>query len=184
MTETSDVADFASIALPHLDAAYNLARWLMRDRSAAEDVVQEAMLRALRYFAGYRGTNARAWLLQIVRNVAYKNLRAAQEATTVSIDDEINDCSEMMVRDSLIDPGDDPVTALIKQRESGYLTALIDRLPVDLRECLVLRELEDFSYNEIAQIADIPLGTVMSRLWRARRFLIDAVQEAVRQESC
>jgi len=184
MTEANDVSGFASVALPHFDAAYNLARWLMRDRSAAEDVVQEAMLRALKYFSSYRGTNARAWLLQIVRNVAYKNLQAAQDVATVSIDDEMSDGSEMMARESLIDPGDDPVTTLIKQRESGYLTALIDRLPVDLRECLVLRELEDCSYNEIAQIADIPLGTVMSRLWRARRFLIDAVENPVRQESC
>lgn len=179
MTEAKDVSGFASVAMPHFDAAYNLARWLMRDRNSAEDVVQEAMLRALKYFSGYRGTNARAWLLQIVRNVAYKNLQSSQDSATVSIDTEFNDDSEMTMRESLIDPGDDPVTTLIKQRESGYLTALIARLPIDLRECLVLRELEDFSYNEIAQIVGIPLGTVMSRLWRARRFLIDAVQQEI-----
>jgi RNA polymerase sigma-70 factor (ECF subfamily) len=167
---------FEDIALPHLAGAYNLAHWLMRDRNAAEDVVQEAMLRALKYFSTFKGINARAWLLQIVRNVAYQHLQSMQAGATVSIDHE----HEFDTLEALIDPADNPVATLIKQRERGYLGALIDRLPVDLRECLVLRELEDMSYHEIAQIAGIPLGTVMSRLWRARRLMIDAVQQESR----
>lgn len=177
MRAPDDAASFENVVLLHLDAAYNLARWLMRDSSAAEDVVQEAMMRALKYFSTFNGTNARAWVLQIVRNVAYKHLRSAQDMKTVSIDDESAESAEFIPPEALIDSSDDPVATLIKQRERGYLTTLLNRLPVDLRECLVLRELEDLSYNEIAEIADIPLGTVMSRLWRARRLLIEAVQQ-------
>ncbi|MDB6061031.1 MAG: polymerase subunit sigma [Verrucomicrobiaceae bacterium] len=180
MIELGESASFETVALLHLDAAYNLARWLMRDSSAAEDVVQEAMLRALKYFSTFKGTNARAWILQIVRNVAYKNLRSTQEIKTVSIDSEPDENAESIPPEALIDPSDDPIATLIKQRERGYLTALLNRLPTDLRECLVLRELEDLSYNEIAEIANIPLGTVMSRLWRARRLLIEAVQQEAR----
>ena len=176
MTVPDATANFADIALPHLEGAYTLAHWLMRDRSAAEDVVQEAMLRALNYYSTFNGTNARAWILRIVRNVAYQHLNASREVAMVSIDDALaHDAVE-----ALIDPCDDPIETLLKQREQGYLSTLIERLPVHLRECLVLRELEDFSYKEIAQIVDIPLGTVMSRLWRARCFLINAVQKELR----
>jgi len=180
MTAAEESASFERVALPHLDAAYNLARWLTRDNSAAEDVVQEAMFRALKYFSTFNGINARAWVLQIVRNVAYKHLRSTQDVKTVSIDHDSSERDEFVPPEALIDPGDDPVATLIRQREHGYLTALLERLPTELRECLILRELEDLSYNDIAQITNVPLGTVMSRLWRARRFLIETVQ----QESC
>lgn len=175
-----DAMQFETVILPHLDAAYNLACWLVRDRSAAEDIVQEALLRSLKYFSSYRGTNAKAWLLKIVRNAAWHYLQARQEVAIVSIDNPTDDDREVFVAEPLLDGGEDPVITLIRQREKGYLMKLIDRLPIDLRECLVLRELEELSYSDIASVADIPIGTVMSRLFRARRLLIEAAQEGAR----
>jgi RNA polymerase sigma-70 factor (ECF subfamily) len=156
---------FERVVLPHLDAAYNLARWLMRDTEAAEDVLQDAMLRALTYFAGFRGVNPKAWLLQIVRHTAYGSLALNRGVQTVPIaggeDDEV----------TLVATGDDPETALIRRREQGRVRALIAALPVELRETLVLREFEELSYKEIAEATQTPIGTVMSRLWRARQLL-------------
>lgn len=168
------------MVLPHLDAAYNLACWLVRDRGAAEDIVQEAMLRSLKYFSGFRGTNAKAWLLKIVRNAAWHYLQSTRGVAIVSIDNPADDERDMLATESLLALQDDPAIAFANQREKGYLMKLIDRLPIDLRECLVLRELEELSYNEIASIADIPMGTVMSRLFRARRLLIDVAQQESR----
>ena len=155
--------------LPHLDAAYNLARWLMRDRVAAEDVVQEAMLRALTYFAGFRGGNPRAWLLQIVRNAAYASQRVDSGNRHLPLP-EPGDLSLPELRADT----DDPETALIRARSAERVQAIIAELPVELREPLVLRELEELSYKEIAEITGIPIGTVMSRLWRARRHVARA----------
>ena len=174
MNPQSGSPPFEQIALAQLDAAYNLAHWLLRDRAAAEDVVQDAMLRALTYFHTFRGVNARAWVLQIVRNVAYEHLRKARGHNLVSIDSE---AGEMMMADTEIgsnyDNGpDNPERSLLRERERGELTAALQRLPVDLRECIVLRELEDLSYREIAQVTGAPVGTVMSRLWRARQALL------------
>ena len=163
---------FAAAVLPHLDAAYNLARWLVRDAAAAEDVVQEAMLRALSYFAGFRGGNPRGWLLRSVRNAAYDWLRPGRERGFVPLDDAA--AAELPA------PGDTPETALLGKSERCRVHRLIAALPDELREVLVLRELEELSYKEIADIAEIPIGTVMSRLWRARRLLADA---AAREEA-
>jgi RNA polymerase sigma-70 factor (ECF subfamily) len=157
---------FAAAVLPHLDAAYNLARWLVRDAAAAEDVVQEAMLRALNYFAGFKGTNPRGWLLRIVRNAAYDWLRPGRERSYVTLDDD--EAAEYPT------PDDDPETALIGKTERCRVHRLIAALPEELREVLVLRELEESSYKEIAEITQTPIGTVMSRLWRARRLLAEA----------
>jgi len=152
--------------LPHLDAAYNLARWLVRTNEDADDVVQEACLRAFRYFAGFRGTAAsegRAWLLAIVRNTARtwrdRNRHNAQSAT---FDEELHS-------DAIAD--DHPEAAIVRQSEDEAVRAAIDRLPTEFREVIVLRELEGLSYKEIAAVADVPLGTVMSRLARARQML-------------
>jgi RNA polymerase sigma-70 factor (ECF subfamily) len=153
---------FERIVLPHLDAAYRLARWLMRDPEAAEDLLQEAMVRALSYFASFRGVNPRAWLLQIVRNAAYGSLALNRGVETVPLGDDIAATE------------DDPETALLRARECRQVRALIAALPVELRETLVLREFEEFSYKEIAEATDTPIGTVMSRLWRARRMLAQA----------
>lgn len=149
--------DFARVALPHLDAAYSLARWLVRDPALADDVVQDAYVRALTYFAGFRGENPRAWLLQIVRTVAYDRLgrRPAEDP----------------LDPALPDPGDDPEAALAGRQGAAGLATALAALPAELRECLVLRELEELPYRDIARITGVPVGTVMSRLFRARQVL-------------
>ena len=164
---------FAAVALPHLDAAFNLARWLTGSRAEAEDVVQEAMVRALTYFPSFRGGSSRAWILQIVRNTAYGALKARHGDRVVGPADG----GESATIDDIPDPTDDLETALIKSDELTRIDALIGDLPVDLRETLILRELEELSYREIAQVTSVPIGTVMSRLWRARRMLTRAAAE-------
>jgi RNA polymerase sigma-70 factor (ECF subfamily) len=163
VAETGDAAAFARIALPHLDAAYSLARWLVRDPVAAEDVVQDAMLRALRHVGGFRGENARAWVLRIVRGVAFDRLAAARRATDVPFTDDDTDL--------LSDPAPDPEAALADKQRHATLEQALASLAPELREVIVLRELQDLSYRDIAAVAGVPIGTVMSRLWRARRAL-------------
>lgn len=161
---------FERVVLPHLDAAYNLARWLMRDPTAAEDVLQEAMVRALTYFASFKGVNPRAWLLQIVRHTAYGSLALNRGAETVPLAAESDDG----VGAELVSAEDDPEVTLLRTRESRQVRELIAALPVELREALVLREFEECSYKEIAEATQTPIGTVMSRLWRARQLLARA----------
>ena len=158
--------------LPHLDAAYNLARWLMRDPAAAEDVVQEAMLRALTYFASFKGVNPRAWLLQIVRNTAHTSHALDRGVQFVPLGEpgEVG----AVAGEDLVSDAEDPEAALIRERGERQVRDLIAALPVELREPLVLRELEELSYKEIAEITRTPIGTVMSRLFRARRLLAQA----------
>jgi len=165
-------AGFEAVILPHLDAAYNLARWLMRNTADADDVVQEAALRAATYYGGFRGTNPRAWLLQIVRNVAYASKKPVRGAVLVALPDDGKENS----LPELADPGDDPETSLMRRDEIRRVTRLLQSLPAELRETLVLREIEELSYKEIAQITETPIGTVMSRLWRGRQMLAAAVK--------
>ena len=165
-------ADFEATVLPHLDAAYNLARWLTRNTADADDVVQEAALRAATYFAGFRGTNARAWLLQIVRNVAYASKKLVRGAVAIGLPGEGGAGAGL----ELVDPGDDPETALMRREDVQRATRLLGSLPAELREILVLREIEEFSYKEIAQVTETPIGTVMSRLWRGRQLLAAALK--------
>jgi RNA polymerase sigma factor (sigma-70 family) len=160
---------FDAVVLPHLDAAYNLARWLMRDAAAAEDVVQEAMLRALTYFAGFKGVNPRAWLLQIVRNAAHTSHALDRGVQFVPLGEPGE--AGAAAGENLISDAEDPEAALIRARGEQRVRELIADLPVELREPLVLRELEELSYKEIAEITRTPIGTVMSRLFRARRLL-------------
>jgi RNA polymerase sigma-70 factor (ECF subfamily) len=157
-------ARFEQTVLPHLDAAYNLARWLTRNDHDAEDVVQEAMLRAYRHFAGLRG-EPRPWLLAVVRNACFTWLQANRPADVEPLADEIAD-------DAL--PG--PESALARSVDRRLLNEAIAALPVQFREVLVLRELEDLAYRDIARIAGIPVGTVMSRLSRARRLLAESMR--------
>jgi RNA polymerase sigma-70 factor (ECF subfamily) len=158
---------FERQVLPHLDAAYNLARWLVRDPATADDVVQEAMLRALRYHAGLRG-EAKPWLLQIVRNVAYATIGKNVAGATITR----RDPPGAEDADDPVDPADDPEAALARNQGMRQLDLSLAALPAELRECLVLRELEELSYKEIAQVTGVAIGTVMSRLWRARQALL------------
>ncbi len=164
-------ARFAATALPHLDAAYNLARWLARDPGLADDIVQDAMLRAMTYFASFRGENPRAWLLQIVRNVALDMLRSRRATQELEIPLE-RDRDDDQADFDPPDPGSGPEMTLALKQDLQELDRAVAGLPAELRECLVLRELEQLSYKEIARIVGAPIGTVMSRLWRARRLLL------------
>jgi RNA polymerase sigma-70 factor (ECF subfamily) len=164
---------FAAVALPQLDAAYNLARWLTGNRADAEDVVQEAMVRALTYFPSFRGGSSRAWILQIVRNTAYGALKARRGERVVTH----ADFDDNAAVEDIPDPTDGPEKTLIMSSDLAQIDALIEALPAELRETLVLRELEDLSYREIAHITSVPIGTVMSRLWRARRLLAQAAAQ-------
>lgn len=163
LAETGTTAPgFQHVVLPHLDAAYNLARWLVRDPTLAEDVTQDAMLRALGYFASYRGGDGRAWLLRIVRNTAIDAI-AARRRSAADPPDPVEDQP---------DPSDDPEAALSRRQRSARLDDALAALAPELRECLVLRELEGLPYKAIAGIVGVPIGTVMSRLWRARQALL------------
>jgi RNA polymerase sigma-70 factor (ECF subfamily) len=172
-------ADFEQIVMPHLDAAYNLARWLVRDVALADDVVQDAMLRALNYFGSFRGDNARAWLLRIVRNAAYGALAARRRGGTTSLDDTGPDDEPAAMQ--VADPSDDPEETLVRGESFAHLAETLAALPTELRECLVLHELEELSYKEVAQVTGVPIGTVMSRLWRARRLLAAAAHQEDRR---
>jgi RNA polymerase sigma-70 factor (ECF subfamily) len=162
---------FEQQALPHLDAAYSLAYWLMRDRADAEDVVQDAYIRALRAFDGFRGDNMRAWLLAIVRNVAWRALAVRRRATNnvIPIEAAFSRAGEDEPQPMAI-ASDEPSaeTRLIEAGDRALLTRALDALPPLAREILVLREIEEMSYAEIATVLGVPQGTVMSRLSRAR----------------
>lgn len=167
-----DPIDFERVVLPHLDEAYQLARWLMGSASEAEDVVQEAMLRAFKYFRSFNGTNAKAWTLQIVRNTAFSALRKRKDAP-VTLPLDIDDEEEPSFSAALTDPNAGPEAILAKAQDHKLLETLLAKLPVPLRECIVLHELNGLSYKEIAAVIEAPIGTVMSRLWRARRALVE-----------
>ena len=154
---------FEEVVLPHLDAAFNYARWLTKNDADAEDVVQDASVRALRFFSSLRGEDARAWLLTIVRNTWYGRFprRAGGAVTAVAEEDAANQADVSL----------DPEAQAIQQQTVEQVRGAFETLPTDFREVLVLRELEGLSYKEIAAIVGIPLGTVMSRLARARERL-------------
>jgi RNA polymerase sigma-70 factor, ECF subfamily len=169
--QTSDRGQKATldeVVLPHLDAAYNLARWLLGDAALAEDTVQEAVLRAITYIRSYRGGDAKAWFLQIVRHAAYNAIATRHKAAEVPFDDPRDDEGAAL---DLPDPAPDPEALLEQRQQRMQLDQAVAALPVRLRECLVLRELEELSYKDIVRITGVPMGTVMSRLWRARQML-------------
>jgi len=153
--------------MPHLNAGYNLARWLTRSEPDAEDLVQEAYVRALRSFDGYRGGDPRAWLLSIVRNTCYTWLRQRHA--------HFDDTAAADAADVADDPAAGPEAQVIRHSDGALLRRALEDLPVEFREALVLRELEGLSYKEIADVAGVPLGTVMSRLSRARTQLQHAL---------
>ena len=159
---------FESMVLPHLDAAYALARWLTRNDADAADVVQEAMLRAFRYFDTYREGDAKSWILRIVRRTCYSWLERNRPADVVPLDDE----AMLDDSDSRLPAAPSDTEALLQSRSDlRRLDLLIEALPAPLREVIVLRELHELGYREIAEITGLPIGTVMSRLHRARSAL-------------
>ncbi len=153
---------FEETVVPHLDAAYNLARWLTRNDRDAEDVVQEAFLRALRHFHAFKGGDARPWLLAIVRNTCYTWLKQNRFPEEETIDDNTHPHSE---------DASDPETLLLRETDRQLLRSALTRLPKEFLEVIVLREFEELSYKQIAEVMHIPSGTVMSRLARARKRL-------------
>lgn len=160
------------VVLPHLDAAYNLARWLVRNPQDAEDVVQEACLRAVRFVGGFREGNARAWLLRIVRNTAYSFLEKQRPAELAVEFDETLHVPEQV----------DAEAVLARSAENKMLQVALEGLPVRFREVLILRELEGLSYKDIADVMEIPIGTVMSSLARSREQLRESLLQASGKE--
>jgi RNA polymerase sigma-70 factor, ECF subfamily len=153
---------FEQVTLPHLDAAYNLARWLTQDEHAAEDVVQEAYYRAARYFDSFRGGDGRAWLLGVVRRASYDWLTKRRAQVAVVFNEEVH---------AREDESSNPEFLAIRKCDQELVRQALEELPPQLREVILLRELEGLSYQEIASVTEIPIGTVMSRLSRGRRQL-------------
>jgi RNA polymerase sigma-70 factor (ECF subfamily) len=167
-------AHFEEVIMPHLDAAYNLARWLTRNEHDAEDVVQDAFLRAFRFFGGFRGGNSRSWLLSIVRNAGYTWLQKNRKHELETISDEETHEVE--------DAASNPETLVLKSAHQQMVQQALEELPVEFREITVLRELEGMSYKEIAEVANVPVGTVMSRLARARKQLHTSLAKRLQME--
>jgi RNA polymerase sigma factor (sigma-70 family) len=171
MLEHNDLPNFEEAVLPHLDAAYNLARWLTRNDQDAEDMVQEAYLRAFRFFPGFRGGDARAWLLKIVRNNCYTLMHANRHQRDAIEFDE-----------GRFSPDSRPLNpeeAVLQSDNGAMVRKALEQLPVNAREVLVLRDLQGMSYREIADITGMPAGTVMSSLSRARDRLRQVLMELV-----
>jgi RNA polymerase sigma-70 factor (ECF subfamily) len=167
---------FEQAVLPHLSAGYNLARWILRDQHDAEDVVQQACLRACRAFGDFRGSDVRAWLLTIVRNACYSELRRRRG--------RVAGADALGERDiAAPEQTSDPQAILLQRIDREALAGAIDELPEPFREVFVLREMEQLSYAQIAEMTGIPVGTVMSRLARARRRLAQALGGDVAAEA-
>jgi len=171
--DAEDRLRFEQLVLPHIDAAFNLARWLLRRREDAEEVAQEALLRACRFFRGFHGGDARAWLLRIVRNTCYSWLEKNRpRELMVEFDEELHPR-----------PIATPESIAIADEDRERLSRALESLPPRVREILVLRELEGCSYKEIAAVMSIPIGTVMSSLSRARRQLFSALTSSNHKEA-
>ena len=179
MGEPDDPGNFEDTLLPHLAAAYNLAHWLVRNHHDAEDLVQEAYLRALKSFDGFRGGDGgRAWLLTIVRNTCYSWLKRDQTTEPAeSFDEELHSSQH---------DSDTPEALLLEHADAQLLREALEELPLEFREAIILRELEGMSYKEIADVAGVPVGTVMSRLARGRerlqRRLVSSKRKGIQDE--
>ena len=172
--QKAELTSFEDVMLPHLDAAHNLAKWLLRNEQDAQDVVQEAYLRAFKSFGGFHGSNGRAWLLTIVRNTSYTLLKKNQAIDlTTTFDEELHASSHESVS---------PTTILEQSEDTALIREAINELPAEFREILTLRHQEGLSYKEIAEIAQIPPGTVMSRLARARAKLREYLAARIGKE--
>jgi RNA polymerase sigma-70 factor (ECF subfamily) len=186
LSERERIADFERVVTPHTKAAFELARWLVRDEHDAEDIVQEAYLRAFKYFDGFNGTNARTWLLAIVRNAFYtwrerESVRESEIplAPSGAIGATEDGVSEL---DLVASPHESPDARSERTCDREIVDRAIRALPVEFREVIVLRELEDLSYKEIAAVIEIPIGTVMSRIARGREQLRKLLAQDVSEE--
>jgi len=175
----SQVARFESMVMPHLDAAYNLARWLTRNDHDAEDVVQEAVMRAMRYFDAMKGSEARPWLLKIVRNTCFTWLEKNRPADVVPLDDSEEGAAQAAAATDF----ETPEVILLQSANRKLVNQALEELPAGYREVIVMREIEDMSYKEIAAVAGIPIGTVMSRLARGRDLLKSSIENRMRRAS-
>jgi RNA polymerase sigma factor (sigma-70 family) len=174
MSGLDDNARFRSVVMPHINEAYRLAHWLTGNRTDAEDVVQDASLRAFRAIREFAGGSARSWVLSIVRNTAYSWLRKNRPAAVITVEDlEAVELEQANPGDS--NDGETPEAALIAKVDAEHLRGAIAALPTPFRETLVLRDIEGLDYREIAEATEVPIGTVMSRLARARRRLIATI---------
>ena len=184
MDELARQAAFRRDVVPHLDAAYNLARWLLRNGSDAEDVTQEASMRAYKALHGFRGGSIRAWFLKIVRNACYDLMKKNRQYVASGIDDPI--MHDMRV-DVIFQVSDqlaaNPEELLLAEAERRHLQDCLEALPVEYREAVILRELEGLSYREISEHAGIPIGTVMSRISRGRSLLQKELLARERKET-
>ena len=179
----SRLARFEKSVLPHIDAAYNLARWLTRNDHDAEDVVQEAFMRAFRYFDSLTDADGRAWLLAIVRNTGYTWLEKNRPAEIVALEDSGVVSSETETAGHAAPAESNPEVIVLQTAQRKLVNQALEELPVGYREVLVMRELEELTYKEIAQVAGIPIGTVMSRLARGRDLLRRAIERRERRAS-
>jgi RNA polymerase sigma factor (sigma-70 family) len=177
-------ASFERVALPHLKSAFHLARWLTRDGHDAEDVMQEAYLRAYKYFDGFHGNDGRTWLLSIVRNTFYtwRERQPARADRRPSAGSESEDDSADALSDLPSDREPSPDAEMLRACDRRLVDEAIGELSAEFREVIVLRELEELSYKEIAAVVDVPLGTVMSRLARGREYLRQLLQERIDRE--
>jgi RNA polymerase sigma-70 factor (ECF subfamily) len=176
----SESSRFETLVLPHLDAAYNLARWLTGREADAQDAVQEACLRAMRFIGDFRGSDARPWLLKIVRNTCLTSLRKRRAHETMSLDAGAGEEGELPLAAlvAVADDSLDPHMLLLREANVAAVREAIEKLPPEYREAVILREMEQMSYKQIADVTDVPIGTVMSRLARARRRLAELLSEA------
>ena len=174
MQKQNKLASFEEAVLPHLNAAYNLARWLTRNDTDAEDVVQEAYLRAFKFFGGFHGTDGRSWLLAIVRNTCYTWMQHNRSPeVSLPLDDETDEIESTDL---------DPEALLLQRADTLLVRRALEDLPIEFREVMVFRELEEMSYKQIAVITELPVGTVMSRLARGRKRLQLALSSHVPAE--
>jgi RNA polymerase sigma-70 factor (ECF subfamily) len=185
MIENDRNSRFSEVVLPHLSDALTTALWLTGDRADAEDVVQEACLRAFRAIATFSGGNTRAWVLAIVRNTAYSWLHKNRRSELIPVDDLDADERVQAERGANVEDliSVNPEIDLVAKAEEAHLRAQIEKLPPEFREALVLRDIQGLEYREIAKITSVPVGTVMSRLARARRRLISALAQEPRSDS-
>jgi RNA polymerase sigma-70 factor (ECF subfamily) len=179
----SRLSRFEEVVLPHLDAAFNMARWLTRNDHDAEDVVQEAFLRAMRYFDRLKGTEARPWLLAIVRNTCFTWLEKNRPSDLVGLDDAGPISSDMESAGHMSVTESNPEVILLQSANRKLVNQALEELPVGYREVIVMREIEDLSYKDIAAIAGIPAGTVMSRLSRGREMLRQSIESRMKKAS-